>query len=205
MIGQDLVEQYITEEFRKSVREVLENALMGVQADNYQLPLFTKDNKRVELLLNAATRCDASGAIVGVVGVGQDITAINKSQAELSRVANDLTQLIETANAPIFGIDKDGLVNEWNRKTAYITGFRYPHPQPPPAPLHPCRPLSSALTLLALGCGSKEEVMGQDLVRKFITSEFQDSVQEVLQKALGGEETGNFEFPLCVRCEARHT
>ena len=65
-----------------------ENALLGVQTDNYQLPLFTKDGKRVELLLNAATRCDASGAIVGVVGVGQDITAINESQAKLSQVAN---------------------------------------------------------------------------------------------------------------------
>jgi len=126
---------------------VLANALLGVQTDNYQLPLFTKDGKRVELLLNAATRCDASGAIVGVVGVGQDITAINKSQAELSRVANDLTQLIETANAPIFGIDKDGLVNEWNRKTASITGFRYTPPLPPsnPSPAlqrsHPARVL----------------------------------------------------------------
>ena len=27
------------------------------------------------------------------------------------------------ANAPIFGIDADGLVNEWNRKAAEITGF----------------------------------------------------------------------------------
>merc|ERR1740117_1125786 len=166
VMGQDLVEQYITEEFRKSVKEVLENALMGVQADNYQLPLFTKDGKRVELLLNAATRCDASGAIVGVVGVGQDITAINKSQAELSRVANDLTQLIETANAPIFGIDTNGYVNEWNRKAAHITGF------------------------------GKDEVMGQDLVRKFITPEYHASVREVLRNALGGEETANFEFPL---------
>ena len=60
------------------MKEVLENALLGVQTDNYQLPLFTKDSKRVELLLNAATRCDASGAIVGVMGVGQDIT---RSQA----------------------------------------------------------------------------------------------------------------------------
>ena len=123
-----------------------------MQTDNYQLPLFTKDRKRVELLLNAATRSDASGEIVGVVGVGQDITEINRTQAELSRVANDLTLLIERANAPIFGIDANGLVNEWNRKAVHITGF------------------------------SKEEVMGQDLVRKFITAEFQDSVQEVLQK-----------------------
>ena len=166
VIGQDLVEQYITEEFRKSVKEVLENALMGVQADNYQLPLFTKDGKRVELLLNAATRCDASGAIVGVVGVGQDITEIAKSQAEMSRIANELSMLVETANAPIFGIDDSGLVNEWNRKAAQITGF------------------------------SKDEVMGRSLVKDFITADYQNAVQEVLQNALRGEETANFEFPL---------
>ena len=57
-----------------------------------------------------------------MVGVGQDITEINKSQKELSRVANDLTLLIDTANAPIFGIDSNGLVNEWNRKAVEITG-----------------------------------------------------------------------------------
>ena len=166
VIGQDLVEQYITEEFRKSVKEVLANALLGVQTDNYQLPLFTKDGKRVELLLNAATRCDASGAIVGVVGVGQDITEIAKSQAEMSRIANELSMLVETANAPIFGIDDSGLVNEWNRKAAQITGF------------------------------SKDEVMGRSLVKDFITADYQNAVQEVLQNALRGEETANFEFPL---------
>ena len=166
VLGHDLVEEFISDEFRNSVKEVLQNALLGVQTDNYQVPLFTKDRNRVELLLNAATRVDASGEIVGVVGVGQDITEINAGKAELSRVANDLTLLIDTANAPIFGIDADGLVNEWNRKAVEITGF------------------------------AKEEVVGRDLVRKFITAEFQDSVQEVLHKALAGEETANFEFPL---------
>ena len=166
VMGQDLVAKYISDEFRESVKEVLDNALLGVQTDNYQVPLYTKDAKRVELLLNATTRVNAQGSIVGVVGVGQDITAINQSQAELSRVANDLTLLIETANAPIFGIDTNGLVTEWNRKAVAITGF------------------------------SKDEVMRQDLVRKFITVEYQDTVNEVLRNALAGKETANFEFPL---------
>ena len=39
------------------------------------------------------------------------------------RVANDLTLLIDTANAPIFGIDSGGLVTEWNRKAVAITGY----------------------------------------------------------------------------------
>jgi PAS domain S-box-containing protein len=38
-------------------------------------------------------------------------------------MARELRQLVDTANAPIFGIDIDGLVNEWNEKTAEITGF----------------------------------------------------------------------------------
>ena len=30
---------------------------------------------------------------------------------------------MDTANAPIFGIDTQGNVNEWNEMTAEITGF----------------------------------------------------------------------------------
>ena len=38
-------------------------------------------------------------------------------------MANELRQLVDTANAPIFGIDNNGAVNEWNEMTAEITGF----------------------------------------------------------------------------------
>jgi PAS domain S-box-containing protein len=118
------------------------------------------------LLLTLSTRRDATGAVTGVVGVGQDITTSKRTEAELLSVANDLRLLIDTANAPIFGVDAKGLVNEWNGKAAEITAF------------------------------SKEEVMGQNLVLKFITAEFQESVQEVLEKALSGHGTDDFIFPL---------
>jgi PAS domain-containing protein len=36
-------------------------------------------------------------------------------------MANELRQLVNTANAPIFGIDVEGKVNEWNNKTVEIT------------------------------------------------------------------------------------
>lgn len=38
-------------------------------------------------------------------------------------MANELRQLVDTANAPIFGIDTEGKVNEWNDMTAEITGY----------------------------------------------------------------------------------
>eukprot|EP00957_Ditylum_brightwellii_P091038 6931075-Ditylum_brightwellii.AAC.1 len=38
-------------------------------------------------------------------------------------MAHELHQLVDTANAPIYGIDVNGEVYEWNSKTFEITGF----------------------------------------------------------------------------------
>ena len=40
--------------------------------------------------------------------------------------------------------------------------------------------------------------MGHSLVQEFITDDFKTAVQTVLDKALQGAETENFEFPLIV-------
>ena len=108
-----------------------------------------------------------------VVITAFDITDIKLAQAEATRIAKEMTLLIDTANAPIFGIDKNGAVNEWNKKAAEITGY------------------------------AKEEVMGKDLVKTYITSEFQDSVRGVLKNALGGTQTDNYEFPLYTKDNQR--
>jgi PAS domain S-box-containing protein len=166
VMGRSLVSDFITDDYKASVGEVLEKALKGEETANYEFPLFTKSGDRVDVLLNSTTRRDASGKTVGVVGVGQDITKLNKVLVEQERISNDLTQLIDTANAPIFGIDADGKVNEWNQQAEKITGF------------------------------NKEEVMGRDLVADFIEDDYKASVGEILEKALKGEETASFEFPL---------
>ena len=87
-------------------------------------------------------------------------------RAERERVADDLTRLIDTANAPIIGIDAHGRVNEWNQTTERLTGF------------------------------TKLDALGKDLVDEFITDDYKDSVRGVLELALGGQETSNYEFPL---------
>jgi PAS domain S-box-containing protein len=173
VMGQSLVEVYITEEYRASVRHVLDNALVGREAANFEFPLFTKDQKRVDVLLNATTRRDVSGNIVGVIGVGQDVTERKQAELEMTRVAKELQTFIDTANAPIFGIDAYGLVNEWNNMAAQITGF------------------------------TRHEVMGQSLVDVYITEEYRASVKEVLDDALQGDEAANFEFPLFTKDQKR--
>ena len=79
-------------------------------------------------------------------------------------MAHELRKLVDTANAPIFGIDVNGNVNEWNYKTGEITGY------------------------------SREEAFHEPLVSKFIVPRLRESVEEVLNKALKGIETSNYEL-----------
>ena len=127
---------------------------------------MTKAGARIEVLLNATARRNPGGKIIGVVGIGQDITGRIAQEREYSK-------LIDTANAPIFGVDIDGKVNVWNQCAMRLVGY------------------------------TAEEVMGYSLVQEFITDDFKVPVQTVLDQALRGEETANFEFPLITKGGAR--
>eukprot|EP00292_Cryptomonas_paramecium_P004830 CAMPEP_0113680120 /NCGR_PEP_ID=MMETSP0038_2-20120614/11096_1 /TAXON_ID=2898 /ORGANISM="Cryptomonas paramecium" /LENGTH=516 /DNA_ID=CAMNT_0000598373 /DNA_START=395 /DNA_END=1942 /DNA_ORIENTATION=- /assembly_acc=CAM_ASM_000170 len=178
VIGKEFVKVLIEPDFHDQVSEVLRSALEGRGTSNFEIHVMTRgcddaDKRRIDILLNVTSKRGVDGKIVGVIGVGQDITERKRVEAEKVRVAQQLQTFIDTANAPIFGIDDKGRVNEWNNKAADITGF------------------------------SKEEVMGKDLVEVYITKEFRASVKEVLDNALQGREKSNFEFPLFTKDKRR--
>jgi len=329
VIGKKFIKNYITKEFQKAVKKVLDQALIGKETANYEFPIYNKNGARNMILLNSTSRRDKKGNIIGVLGVGQDITQIDKLRTTLEdsafrlklvmeslseviwgrslpdcalqyvsssvvslfgfpvadwytnmhlwsdmihpddikrvnkenevlfnsgtcemefriltankeikyinskvliikrtdgtpffmtgisrditeqkkdkeqlkylnntlikksnklqisnsklkediteihelrtaseSIAKELIQFIDTANAPIFGIDNKGLVNEWNQTSEKITGF------------------------------TKDEVLGKDLVQTYITKDYQAVVKKVLDDALLGKETANYEFPL---------
>jgi PAS domain S-box-containing protein len=96
VIGRSLVQEFIADEFKESVESVLQRALKGRGSAYFELKLCTKstsnnvghhaEQQYVDVLLNATTRRDARGKIVGVVGVGQDITERKAAQVRPSIV-----------------------------------------------------------------------------------------------------------------------
>jgi PAS domain S-box-containing protein len=173
VMGRGFIDELISPEFQVQVKGVMDHALQGRETADYEFPLLSKSGERINVQLNATTRRDVNGDITGVVGVGQDFTDRTKTERELSRVAQDLRLLIDTANAPIIGIDKEGMVNEWNLKAAEIVGY------------------------------DSNEVMGRDLVEEFITPEYKVAVSKVLSNALHGQDTSSFEFPLFTKTGGR--
>jgi len=108
VIGQDFVREFITDDFKTAVKNVLDKALHGKETANFEFPLITIEGDRIDVLLNATTRRDEYGNIIGVVGIGQDNTE------RLAKVRESI-KLIDNVNAPIFGVDIRGRVNMWNQ------------------------------------------------------------------------------------------
>ncbi|KAI9908545.1 hypothetical protein PsorP6_004179 [Peronosclerospora sorghi] len=156
VLHKDLVAEFISEEYKTPVRLVLEKAFEGVETASFEFPLITKAGRRVEILLNGTPRYNEHGEVMGMVGIGQDIT---------ERIAQEqeYTRLIDTANAPIFGVDIIGCVNIWNRKAADIMQY------------------------------TNEDVLEKHHVAEFISEEYKIPVRSVLEKAFKDVETANFE------------
>ena len=111
-MGQDLVQDFITEEYRKPVKQVLDNALQGVETTNYDFPLHTKGGKRLEILLNATSRRDMDGNIIGVIGFGQDITELKLKETALQQA-----QKMEAV-----GQLTGGIAHDFNNLLSIISG-----------------------------------------------------------------------------------
>ncbi len=86
IMGHNWVAEFISDEYKKPVKEILDNALKGKEIANYEFPLYSKEGKRIDILLNATTRRDVEGNITGVIGVGQDITELRIKEKALNQM-----------------------------------------------------------------------------------------------------------------------
>jgi PAS domain S-box-containing protein len=107
-LNQDLVGAFISPHFQAAVRGLLRKGLRGRGTSSFELEIQTKNGEIRYLLVNTNPRRDLDNRIVGVVAIAQDITESCKHDRAVASMANELRKLIDTANAPIFGIDKDG-------------------------------------------------------------------------------------------------
>eukprot|EP00934_Nitzschia_sp_Nitz4_P001786 Nitzschia sp. Nitz4//scaffold119_size111653//16685//19966//NITZ4_004178-RA/size111653-augustus-gene-0.220-mRNA-1//-1//CDS//3329533800//1786//frame0 len=162
--GTPFIESFIEPSLRDLMEEVLHSAVEGHGTSNLELEFRTKAGEIRNLLVNVTPRRDVEDMLVGALAVAQDVTEAFQRDRAVAGMALELRQLIDTANAPIFGIDTDGNVNEWNRRTSEITGY------------------------------SKEEAFDEPLVETFIAESMRGKVQEILESALQGIETSNYEL-----------
>mmetsp|Transcript_17742 Transcript_17742/g.31689 ORF Transcript_17742/g.31689 Transcript_17742/m.31689 type:complete len:1043 (+) Transcript_17742:74-3202(+) len=119
-----------------------------------------------EIVLHISAGKGSDNGTAALFCIAQDITRIIDERREAEMTVKDLTQIINAINAPLIGVDSKGMVNEWNRKAEILTGY------------------------------TKDEALGKNLVQNFITEEFADSVDLMLNQGLKGQDMTNYEFSL---------
>ena len=78
-------------------------------------------------------------------------------------------EMITTANAPVFGVDLDGRITEWNSSAERLTGYL------------------------------KQEVLGKKMVENFVPEDDQPLIRCVHDDTLKGDETISYDLPLITK------
>jgi PAS domain S-box-containing protein len=118
VLGRDLVSEFVADDYMVAVGDVLAKALNGEETVNFEFSLFSKSGSRVNVLTNSTTRRDAAGKVIGVVGVGQDITELNKANAKL---VDTHAQLLQSEKMAAIGVLSAGVAHEINNPVGFVT------------------------------------------------------------------------------------
>ena len=102
-------------------------------------------------------------------GVIRDITEQMQMQREREAAMADTRKIIDSANAPIFGVNKHLQITEWNNFVTELTGYE------------------------------KDEVQNRSFVNEFIDEPDRQKVSDVLSAALTGKQTQSFEATLITK------
>ncbi|KAF7803213.1 phytochrome E isoform X2 [Senna tora] len=92
--------------------------------------------------------------------------AVLTGMEELGSVAFEMVRIIETATVPIFGVDSAGLINGRNAKISELTGLQ------------------------------ANEAVGKSLVKEVVHDDSRETVENILSRALQGQEDKNIELKL---------
>ena len=181
--GLELVREHASRFFRAiEKKRTIEAHISETNPDPQKFPDSYMALHGISSMLHAPVR--VGGETVGVVTVAHlgdarrwtqedqgylasvaDLVALTLVHAEKIRAGEELQQLIDTANAPIFAIDINGRITEWNQMSERVSGY------------------------------SKNEVLGANALKLLIDDDYYEEVSAVFRDALLGKAVLDYELP----------
>lgn len=84
---------------------------------------YTKHGSKFWIKININPVFNEYNKLHKFVAVETDVTVHKEYESKINTIAQELSSLIENANAVILGVDENGLVNEWNKQATVVTGY----------------------------------------------------------------------------------
>jgi PAS domain S-box-containing protein len=153
----------------KSTLSRMRKSIQNGQSVTEELLNYAKDGTRFWLKVNINPVFDEAHNLIKFVAVETDITLLKEYEKQITSIALDLTNLIATANAPVFGLDRNGYINEWNNRAAELTGFE------------------------------RNEIYGKKLVDELVHQNHRAEIENKLKDVYNGKPLSNLELPLVTK------
>lgn len=84
---------------------------------------YSKSGRKYWIRLSISPVFNTTNQLNHFIAVMLDITEQKEFETKITTIARELSSLIENANVPIFGVDRNGYINEWNKVTSEISAY----------------------------------------------------------------------------------
>jgi len=111
-MGKNFVSHFIIQEWADAVRWMISEGLRGEDITNNEFSFFTKGGQRLDIIMSTSARRSRDGSVVGVIGVGKDITDLRSE----SKMHANYVRICGAAVWRLRGRVHDGSVTECNTK-----------------------------------------------------------------------------------------
>ena len=119
LVGKNWFETCLPARSRANVRNVFENILAGADVESAEQPVLTRGGEeRLVAWRNRLIR-DESGAVIGTLSSGEDVTEQRRSEAAMRQLA----AIVESSEEGIAGLTLDGAITNWNAGAERIYGY----------------------------------------------------------------------------------
>ena len=156
--------ELLNDKYKFPGKEVKEEVIVF----NEKVEGCTRDHNKIYLDVSVSSTRYANKDCYALVA--HDMTLYEKTLAiaeanaiKVKNLATNLSEFIRSAAVPIIGIDHKGNINEWNRKAEQTFGV------------------------------SRQDVIGKNLMQHYVPGHYKVGFENILKKALEGEETENYE------------
>jgi len=121
LIGKHIESLYVDPKERHAAVAQLEKT---GSVKNYETRLRTNDGQIRNILLTLSHLRDGEGVVIGTIGISKDITHRTKLQDELRDAKEYLEGIVENSADLIITVDREGLVETFNRGAEQALGYR---------------------------------------------------------------------------------
>jgi PAS domain S-box-containing protein len=113
----------VPSEWKLMAEDIVKNVISSKTPTIIDASSHGNDGKTIHVEIRCNCIMDASGEVTQLFLEARDVTPRKIFEKKITSVAQEYSDLIETANAVIIGTDSQGYITDWNGITCRITGY----------------------------------------------------------------------------------